>query len=228
MPAYNEERNLPHVLENLRRECPDHDVLVVDDGSRDGTYAAARRAGVPAVRLPVNLGIGGAVQTGLKYAVMRGHDVAIQVDGDGQHDPAEVKKLVNIIREGGCDMVIGSRYLEKTAYRTPVTRRIGMICFSLFTSLVVRRKITDTTSGFRALNRPALEYLSRFYPVDFPDAEVLVMAHRRGYRMREVPVRMNARLHGRSSTTTLKSLYYPFKAGLAILALLLQGREKDE
>jgi glycosyltransferase involved in cell wall biosynthesis len=162
------------------------------------------------------------VQTGFKYAATRAFDAVVQVDGDGQHDPAELEKILAPIAAGEADVVIGSRFLEDTGYRAPFARRVGMILFSAVARRAMGQRITDTTSGFRALNRAAYMYLARNYPVDFPDAETLVLLHRAGFRIREVAVRMRPRLSGKSSTTTLKSIYYPFKQLLSILIVLLR------
>jgi hypothetical protein len=222
IPAYGEAAVIDKVIEEVRRARPDLDVVVVDDCSPDATGMRARAAGAPVLSLPVNLGIGGAVQTGFKYAAARNYDALVQVDGDGQHDPAEIGRILGPLADGRADVVIGSRFLEKTGYRSPFTRRVGILLFSGIAHRVMGQRITDSTSGFRALNRRAFVYLARNYPVDFPDAETLVLLKRAGFRLIEVPVNMRPRLSGRSSTTTLKSFYYPFKQMLSILVVLMR------
>lgn len=222
IPAYGEAAVIGKVVEELQRARPDLDMVVVDDCSPDATGARARAAGAQVLPLPVNLGIGGAVQTGFKYAAVRGYDALVQVDGDGQHDPTEIGRILDPLAEGRADVVIGSRFVEKTGYRAPFARRMGMLLFSAMARWAMGQRITDTTSGFRALNRPAFVYLARNYPVDFPDAESLVLLRRAGFRLLEVPVRMRPRISGRTSTTTLKSIYYPFKQTLSILVVLLR------
>jgi hypothetical protein len=162
------------------------------------------------------------VQTGFKYAVAEGYDAAVQVDGDGQHPSEELPRLLEPLARGDADVIIGSRFLEKTDYKTPFTRRVGMILFSTVARWAMGQRITDTTSGFRALNRRALRFLARNYPVDFPDAETLVLLKRAGFRIQEVSVNMRPRLSGKSSTTTLRSLYYPFKQTLSVLVVMLR------
>ncbi len=222
IPAYREATVIGEVIRDVRRARPDVDIVVVDDASPDRTGHRAREAGAPVLTLPVNLGIGGAVQTGFKYAVAHGYEAAVQVDGDGQHDPAELETVLAPLIAGEADLVIGSRFLADTGYRAPLARRMGMILFSAVAHRAMNQRITDTTSGFRALNRRALLYLARNYPADFPDAETLVLLKRAGFRIREVSVRMRPRLSGKSSTTPLKSLYYPFKQLLSILVVVLR------
>lgn len=224
VPAFNEARNLEKVIGQLRARAAGMDILVVDDGSGDATYDTARKLNVLAVRLVNNLGIGGAVQTGFKYAARAGYDCALQVDSDGQHDPGQIGRITGPVLSGEADLVIGTRYLAKTGYHTPLARRLGIFIFSALTGLFLRQRITDSTSGFRAMNAKVLEFFAREYPVDFPDAEAIILLGLSGFRIKEVPVEMKPRLSGRSSTTTLKSLYYPFKMLLSIFAVLLRKK----
>ena len=150
VPAFNEEASLPGTLDELRAKAPGVDVLVVDDGSRDATARVARARGVPVVCLAVNLGVGAALQTGFRWALRHGFDVAVQLDADGQHDPAFLPALVDPVARGDCDVCIGSRYITRTGYRAPVARRLGMVMFSGVVRLAARQRITDTTSGYRA------------------------------------------------------------------------------
>ena len=198
------------------------DVLVVDDGSRDGTARVARGAGVPVVCHAVNLGVGGALQTGFRYAVAHGYDVGVQLDADGQHDPAYLAVLLEPVLRGACDLSIGSRFVARSGYRAPLARRFGMKVFSGVVRLALGQRITDTTSGFRAYNRRVMEVCQFDFPRDFPDAPLLIALSRRGFRMHEVPVEMRERQAGQSFYTFGKSLYYPYKNLLASLMAWLQ------
>lgn len=222
IPAYKEATVIAGVIDEVRKTHPHAEVVVVDDCSPDDTGARARAAGAAVLSLAVNLGIGGAVQTGFKYAVTGDYDAVVQVDGDGQHDPAELDKILDPLWRGEADVVIGSRFLKQTGYRAPFARRVGMILFSAVAHRAMGQRVTDTTSGFRALNRRAFSFLAKNYPVDFPDAETLVLLKRAGFRLAEVSVNMRPRLSGKSSTTTLRSFYYPFKQLLSILVVLLR------
>lgn len=217
VPALNEERNVGRVVAQLRAHPRQIDVLVVDDGSTDATAEVARGQGARVISLPFNLGIGGAVQTGFKYAARHGYDVAIQVDGDGQHDVNEIDKLLGPLLAGEADVVIGSRYVGPATYQAPVMRRIGMIIFALVNSLIIRQRVADNTSGFRAFNRRAIAFLARDYPADYPEPEAVVLLGRSGFRLTEVPVSMNQRLHGRSSIDSFQAVYYMIKVLLAVL-----------
>ena len=222
IPAHDEEASLPRTLQEVRAKAPGVDLLVVDDGSRDGTSGVARSHGVPVVRHPVNLGVGGALQTGFRYAVERGYDIGVQLDADGQHDPAFLEPLLEPVLAGRCDVSIGSRYVARTDYRAPLARRLGMLLFSGVVQLALGQRITDTTSGFRAYNRAVMEVCQRNFPKDFPDAPLLIVLARRGFRLEEVAVEMRERRAGRSFYTLGKSLYYPYKNLLASLMALLR------
>jgi hypothetical protein len=222
IPAHNEQESLPRTLGEVRAAAPEAGVLVVDDGSRDATASVARRHGVPVLRHPVNLGVGGALQTGFRWALEHGYDVGVQLDADGQHDPAYLAALLEPMRAGRCDVSIGSRYVRRSGYRAPVARRLGMVLFSGLVSAVLHERITDTTSGFRAYARPVMEVCQHDFPKDFPDAPLLIALGRRGFRLEEVPVEMRERRAGRSFYTLGKSLYYPYKNLLASLMALLQ------
>lgn len=219
VPAYNESENLSSTLDELKSSVP-FDILVVDDGSRDNTSEVSKQRGVAVVRLPFNLGIGGAVQTGFKYAVRRNYDVAVQVDADGQHSASTVSKLVSFLLTGRADIVIGSRYLGRASVKTPLLRDVGIRYFSWLTSKIVGHRITDCTSGFRAINRRALNYFSEHYPIDFPDAEALILAHRNGLTLAELPAQFRRRRKGKSSLRRLKFVYYPIKETISVLIVL--------
>lgn len=224
VPAYNEAANIGRVIADLKSLEPDPDILVVNDGSWDGTYEAAkatRQALV--VNLPDNLGIGGAVQTGFKWAARNGYRIAIQVDGDGQHIASEIPRLLDALQEEGDGMVIGSRFTERhSGYRSTFVRRLGIRVFMAVNSLLIGQTITDNTSGFRAYGRRAIEFLSRHYPTDYPEPEAVILLGRNGFSIREVPARMQERHAGGSSITGIKSLYYMVKVLLAVLMTALR------
>ena len=226
IPAHDEEASLRVTIDEVRRTPAGPgftlELLVVDDGSRDGTAAVARQAGVPVLRHAVNLGVGGAIQTGFRYAVEHGHDVGVQLDADGQHDPAYLAALLAPVLRRECDISIGSRFVARSGYRAPLARRFGMVLFSGVVRLALGQRITDTTSGFRAYNREVMKVCQFDFPRDFPDAPLLIALSRRGFRMREVAVEMRERQAGQSFYTFGKSLYYPYKNLLASLMAWLQ------
>lgn len=219
VPAFNEARSLPRVAEVLRACAPECDVCVVDDGSTDETSSVAAALGWTVLRLPMNLGIGGAVQAGYLWAWEHGHDVAVQVDGDGQHDPAYLDALLAPILDGKADVVVGSRFLSDGGFRSTAVRRAGIAYLSWLLRLRCGARVTDPTSGFRAASRGAIELFARYYPSDYPEPEAIALARRAGFRIAEVPVRMNERAHGESSINTLRTLYYLVKVSLALVIL---------
>jgi len=216
VPAYNEEASLRLVLEELREVAPQFDVVVVNDGSSDETSAIARSLGVPVLDLCFNVGIGGAVQTGFKYALQQGYDAAVQVDSDGQFPPDRIASLVSLVLDEGYDMVVGSRYLAEPGYEGSHLRRLGNFILSKIAGLFSRQRVTDATSGFRAYSRRALEYLASYYPPDYPEPESSVFLARQGLRIREEPVAMRARQGGVSSIGGLRPLSYMSKVSLAL------------
>lgn len=211
VPAYNEEGNVGAVVRELVNLAPFLDVLVVDDGSLDGTAQEARLAGAMVLSLPANLGIGGAMRAGMSFALEKGYRRALQVDGDGQHDPSQVHLLLEPLQSGEADMVIGSRFLTAGGYKPPWHRRLGTLLLSAAVKAVTGREATDTTSGFRAMNRRALAFLADNYPEDYPESESLVLMHLAGVRWIEVPVVMRSRSGGTSSIRSLSSIYYMIK-----------------
>jgi len=225
IPAYNEEGMVAQVIRGVRKHAPDFDVVVVDDGSTDTTFAEASGEGVTVIRHPFNLGIGGAMQSGFKYALAHGYDVAAQVDGDGQHKTNYLHDLLSELNtKGKADMVCGSRFRGDPGYKVPVGRRIGNLIFSVILSVIVRRRITDPTSGFRMTNRRGIELFARDYPHDYPEVEAILMLHAHRLRLHEVPVRMNARGFGRSSIDYPRSAYYMAKVLLALFVGLFRRR----
>ena len=218
VPAYEEEGIIASVVAEIRSFDPALDIVVVDDGSVDGTAAAAASAGAAVVRLPFNLGIGGAVQTGFKYALEHGYGIAVRLDGDGQHDPTELPKLLEPLARDEADVVVGSRFAAgERDYRPPLARRAGIRWFAKLVSLLTRQRLTDTTSGFQAVNARGIRLFAADYPHDYPEVEAAVMVVRHRLRIVEVPVRMRERELGSSSITALRSLYYAVKVTLALL-----------
>lgn len=225
VPAFNEEASITEVVEALHEKAPTFDVLVIDDGSDDATAEIAERAGARVLIHPINLGIGGAVQSGYKFALENGYAMAVQVDGDGQHPPEELEMLVERLESTPrVNMVTGSRFLGRGDYDQTFARRLGGALFSLVLSVITRQKITDPTSGFRLADRHAIELFARDYPHDYPEVEAILMMHRHELRTAEVPVRMELREGGRSSITPLHSGYYMLKVFLAVFIGLFRGR----
>jgi glycosyltransferase involved in cell wall biosynthesis len=216
IPAFNEEASVGEVIEKVHRDFPGGDVLVINDGSTDLTSEKARANHAMVLDLPFNLGIGGAMQTGYRYAYEKGYDIAIQVDADGQHDPREIPKLLEALETRQADMVVGSRFMGESKYKASVMRRLGISVLSGVISIVNRQMITDPTSGFRAANRRAMELFVADYPQDYPEPEVLVLMGRCGLKVEEVAVRIDPRFYGESSITRLRSAYYMIKVLLAI------------
>jgi glycosyltransferase involved in cell wall biosynthesis len=217
IPAYNEAASLPTVLNDLREHVPYADLLVVNDGSKDATSTVAKANGAWVIELPINLGIGGAVQTGLTFAHRADYDVAFQFDGDGQHLAVEVHRIVNPVLDGQRDVVIGSRFLGVKSYRVPWNRRIGISTLNRVCSALSGTSVTDATSGFRAYNRAAIAVLAREYPQDYPEPEAIITMRKHRLRVGEVPVQMRERVAGRSSITPIRSTYYMAKVLLALL-----------
>jgi glycosyltransferase involved in cell wall biosynthesis len=226
VPAFNEAASLGPLLASIRSHQPDAAIVVINDGSTDATSEVARKAGVEVLDLPFNVGIGAAVQAGLLYALRNGYRVAIQVDGDGQHPPSEIAKLIERLDQGDCDVAIGSRFLERDQYRGSLMRRAGIAVFSGVNRLLIQRHISDTTSGFRAFNRRAMEFLAADYPHDFPEPESIVTLCRNGFQVVEVPVDMLPRQGGRSSITLSRSIYYMLKVMIAIVVGATRPRSK--
>lgn len=230
IPAYHEEARIASVIRTLREKGPSIDIVVIDDGSKDETRENAMRAGARVISHPFNLGYGAALQTGYKYALKKGYTELVQMDGDGQHDPSFMADLLAVIRRGEADVAIGSRFLKIEGigsglppYRAPFMRRWGMRLFGTIASVLIKQEVTDPTSGYQAMNRQALEWLSsEKFPWDYPDADVIIMLHRAGFRIREVPVRMYQNQEKKSMHSGWKPVYYVFKMFLSILVTLMR------
>jgi glycosyltransferase involved in cell wall biosynthesis len=223
VPALNEEATVPHVIDELRAFDPGLDIVVIDDGSRDGTVEAAEAKGARVLRLPFNLGIGGAVQTGFRFAFENDYDIAVRVDGDGQHDPSQLGLVLAPVLAGEADIAVGSRFAASAGgYRSSRSRRIGIRVLAWTVSRIVGQRVTDTTSGFQALNRRGIALFAADYPHDYPEVEATVMVFRHRLRLTEVPVTMRERGGGRSSITALRSVYYMVKVLLAIFVGLFR------
>ncbi|MBQ8537348.1 MAG: glycosyltransferase family 2 protein [Clostridia bacterium] len=230
IPAYNEQAAIRNTVEDLKANCPQADYVVVNDCSKDQTLQVLREAEMNYLDLPLNLGIGGGVQTGFKYAQQNGYDIAVQFDGDGQHCADYIKHIVQPILDGEADMVVGSRFLpsnkENTGFQSSCMRRLGIRIISKLIRLCTGKTIYDTTSGFRAFSKPMIALFANNYAQDYPEPEALITAIYNGFRVKEVAVMMNERQGGVSSISTLKSAYYMIKVTLAILiiGMRLSGR----
>lgn len=224
VPAHNEGDNIIRTLKKIKEKANYVDILVVNDGSTDKTSEIARSSGSPVIDLPFNMGIGSAVQAGFKIASEKGYDIAIQIDADGQHDPSYIPMLCEPILSGSADVVIGSRYKTKSNYKTSMVRLAGIKFFSWLASIITGQKITDTTSGLRALNKDAIALFSQEYPTEFPDAEAIILLNYRGFRISEIPIEMQQRSDGNSFFTKLRLLRYPFKNLFLITRLVLKER----
>jgi glycosyltransferase involved in cell wall biosynthesis len=231
VPAHNEAAVISTTVQEIRQRAPEFDVLVVDDGSTDSTSSSAARAGAKILRMPFNLGIGGAVQAGYIYADEHGYEVAVQVDGDGQHDPAYIPSLLARLRDHpGVDMVTGSRFLAPSAegYRSSKARRAGIRIFAPLVSLITRQRVTDPTSGFRMTNRKAIRLFARDYPHDYPEVEAILLMHAHRLSCCEIPVQMRPRLSGVSAISSTQPVYYMVKVLLAVFIGLFRSHPTVE
>jgi glycosyltransferase involved in cell wall biosynthesis len=216
VPAFNERQSVGKLAHRLKRALPHFDVLVIDDGSTDDTLRQIP-AHAAVVSLPFNLGIGGAMQTGYRYAALNGYDVAIQVDGDGQHRPGEVQRLVDYLIESGSDMVVGSRFLGEGRYKQSISRLVGIGILSSLIRLLSGLPVTDCTSGFRVINRRVIQAFAHWYPDDYPEPEVILLLHRSGFKITELGVKMRQRRAGMTSIPLMRGLFYVLKVTTALL-----------
>lgn len=217
IPAYNEEENIENVVKSLKEVAPEVDYIIVNDCSKDNTEEICRNEHYHYLSLPSNLGIGGGVQTGYRYAMRNDYDVAVQLDGDGQHDPKYLKTLIEPLEMEQADVVIGSRYITGEGFQSTGLRRLGITILSNLIYLISGVKVKDVTSGYRAVNRKFIEVYSRNYPQDYPEPEAIVAAALRHGKIKEVPVIMHERQGGASSISSWKSLYYMVKVSISIL-----------
>lgn len=222
IPAYNEEKSIKNVIENIYSKVDNFDVLVVNDGSKDNTYNEAKKTKATVIDLPNNLGIGGAVQTGYLYAYKNDYDIAIQVDADGQHDPQYINQMVEFIKNGQADMVIGSRFVEKTSYKQTFFRMFGIKITSVIIKMLTGKKIYDTTSGFRTINKNIIESFANNYPYDYPEPCTNMEMILKGKNILEIPVEMKQRETGVSSISPLKSVKYMLKVILSLFLMKIK------
>jgi glycosyltransferase involved in cell wall biosynthesis len=222
VPAYNEEGAIADVVRSVNREVPGIPVFVIDDSSSDATVAIATAAGARVVSLPHHLGLGGCVQTGYRLAFELGYDYVIRVDGDGQHDARDIPRILEALKSSGCEMVIGSRFVEESGQSTGPFRSLGIRFFRAVLRPILGQPVHDPTSGFVGVNRRALAVFSKSFPLDYPEIEALVVLQRKSFRFMEVPCRMLPRTTGRSSITALKSVYYITHVLLGVLVNVLK------
>jgi len=225
VPAFNEEKNLANVLKEIEKHCIDCDIIVVNDGSTDGTMKIAKEIAeenekITLLSHPFNIGGGAAVQTGVKLAYLEGYDYVVQVDADGQHDPSEVRKLLMPLYNDEADLIIGSRFLENVNYKTSYTRLLGIKFYSKIASILIKQRITDINSGFKAMNKKIIAYIAEDYPSRHPAFESTVKIGRKGFRIKEVPVHMKQRKYGKSEFTIKRLILYPFKIFLSFIKAL--------
>lgn len=225
IPAYNEEESIKNTVTNLKRYNPNIDYVIINDCSTDSTKQICKDNNFNVINLPINLGIGGAVQTGYKYAYENNYDIAIQIDADGQHDPKYIKDMIKGIEEGN-DLVIGSRFIKKEGFQTSWIRRLGINLYSFIIKLLTHKEIKDTTSGYRAVDRKIIKLFSKNYPVDYPEPETDALIAKNNFKIKEIPMKMKERDGGKSSITPLKSIYYAIKVGLAVM-LACVAKEKE-
>lgn len=223
IPAYNESASIEKTVLNIQENAPTFDYIVVNDCSTDNTLAICREKGFPVLDLPMNLGIGGAVQTGYLYAYENGYDAAVQVDGDGQHDPAFLNEMAVYLKEHDLDMVIGSRFIEKEGFQSSRARRMGIVYFSRLIKMMTGKVVTDPTSGLRMAGKKVIRNFAENYPKDYPEPESVVSILRKGMKVKEIPVVMKERQGGVSSISMSKSIYYMVKVTLAILIERIRG-----
>lgn len=217
IPAYNESASIVNTVNDIKKNAPDFDYIVINDHSKDNTLQVCKDAGLNVIDLPLNLGIGGAVQTGYLYACQNGYDIAVQFDGDGQHDAKYLNEMAETLVKEQADMVIGSRFIEKEGFQSSFTRRLGIRYFTFLIKLLTGQKITDPTSGYRMCNRKIIELFAGNYPKDYPEPETTTWILRKKLKVLEIPVIMRAREEGVSSISFKKSFYYMFKVTMAII-----------
>ena len=222
VPAYNEEAAVGGVVRNIGEAVPGVPVVVIDDCSKDATIEVARAAGADVLCLPHHLGLGGCVQTGYKLAYELGYEYVIRVDGDGQHDPRDIPRILHALRTSGCQMVIGSRFIERDGVHTSASRSIGIRFFRAVLRPILGKPVRDPTSGFVGVTRSVLQVFSASFPLEYPEIEALVVLQRRAFRFEEIPCRMLPRTTGKSSITAVKSIYYIVHVLLGVFVNVLK------
>ena len=229
IPAFNEEKTIAQVISGVRKSAPYCDILVINDGSSDSTGKRAKAAGARVIHLPFNMGYGIALQTGYKYALEKGYHYMIQMDGDGQHDPQNIKGLLEVVTSGKANIAIGSRFSKNSKnpiYKAGWIRKTGIMLFSSIASVIIKQRVSDPTSGYQAIDQKVAKfYASESYPCDYPDADVIIMLHRAGFEIKEFPVVMYRNKRKNSMHSGMKPLYYIFKMFLSIFLTLLRKRE---
>jgi len=230
IPAYNEEKSIVHVVGSIKQLHPDIDVLVINDGSRDGTAGLSKKAGAAVLSHPVNMGYGVSLQTGYKYAVRNNYQYLIQMDGDGQHDPGGIRILLETIKDRESDIVLGSRFMGSGTYKPSALRGVGIRLFRLFLRVLSGQQIQDVTTGFQAMNRRVLDlFITDLFPCDYPDADVILLLSKLKFRIKEVPVTMHPDLSGKSiHSNPVKVLYYIFKMSLSMFLTKLRRYSIDQ
>ena len=227
IPCYNEQDSIVKVVDNLKKNAPDVDYLIVNDCSTDNTEKILKENGYNYINNPINLGIGGGVQAGYKYAMQYGYDIAVQMDGDGQHDPKYLSAVIEPVAQCKYDMAIGSRFIEKEGFQTSFMRRIGINIISAFIFVLTGKRVKDTTSGFRACNKKLIDFFAANYADDYPEPEAIMACLSCGYSVGEVAVVMEERQGGVSSISSFKSAYYMIKVCLAlIVGRISYGKKK--
>ena len=227
LPCYNEEKNIGAVLKGIQKQSPEFPILVINDGSSDNTEKVALEHNAEVISLPYNSGYGIALQTGFLYAVKNDFSIVVQMDSDGQHDPADIKDLIEAVQKENCDVVIGSRFLSKDSYKSSLARHAGMLLFGGIASILCGQKVTDPTSGFQALKGQAIQFAaSDNYPPDYPDADFIILLNRCGFKVKEIPVTMHASPEKESMHHGHKTIYYVFKMFLSIFVTLLRRSTK--
>lgn len=225
IPAYNEAENIVHTVESLKAACPEVDYIIVNDCSSDATEQVCRTHGFEYLSLPINLGIGGGMQTGYRYAAEHGYDIAVQMDGDGQHNAEYIRELIAPIEQGEAELVIGSRFINKEGFQTSGMRRAGIGVLNTVLRIFGHVRITDATSGFRAASKGVIAFFAQNYAQDYPEPESIIAVNANGFRVKEVPVVMNERTAGVSSISPWKSVYYMIKVTLAIVIYRIAGKK---
>ncbi len=229
IPCYNEEKNIVRVVERLKTTAPDVDYIIIDDCSQDKSAQICAENGYNYLSLPVNLGIGGGVQSGYLYACENGYDITVQMDGDGQHNPKYLNNVINPVKNGEVDMCIGSRFITKEGFQTSFMRRLGINILSLLIRILCGAKVKDTTSGFRACNKELTAYFAKNYAQDYPEPEAIISSVLGGWRVGEAPVIMEERKEGVSSIGPLKSVHYMVKVILALMVFrITQGKKRNK